>query len=392
MPIFSGADEIEIRRSLAVVEAQEIADELVSQPERELSTPPLMALETLRERGLLTAALPAELGGLGLGTERGGHLPLLRILASIGGADLALGRIFEGHVNALILIATYGSAEQLRYAAQDAFSGMLFGVWNTGEPAPMRVVELDSRMTLEGCKTFATGAAFVQRPIVTAERKGWQMVLPRMERPEVATKVRLDRGSWQPLGMESSESLAIDFTGARISGEDLIGKPGDFYREPLFHGGAIRFAAVQAGAMLRLAEMFGDWVTNRGRQGDPYQLARMGEIELLAQGAALWIVRAAELAETSMWVDAGEDDARRMVRYANMTRLAIARGATALMAQIVPGIGAHGLLRPARFERVLRDLTMYLRQPNPDGTLAEVGRSSLLSGRLDYWGSGADVA
>ena len=392
MPAFLDSRDIEIRRGLAVAEAQEIADSLVAEPEREMSTPPLVALDTLRERGLLTAALPAEYGGLGLGTERGGHLPLLRILTSVGGADLALGRIYEGHVNALILIAAHGSPEQMRCAAEDAHDGMLFGVWNTGDPEPMRVAEREGRLTLEGIKTFATGAAFVQRPIVTAERNGWQMTLPRMDCPQVAAKVRLDRSSWQPLGMESSESLSIDFSGARITAADLIGRPGDFYREPLFHGGAIRFAAVQAGAMLRLAEMFGDWVTSRGRQSDPYQLARMGEIDLLAQGAVLWIERAAEVAESAMWVDAAEGAVRQMVRCANMTRLAIAREATALMAHIVPGVGAHGLLRPARFERVLRDLTMYLRQPNPDGTLAEVGRSSLLSGRTNYWAGSADEA
>ena len=43
----------------------------------------------------------------------------------------------------------------------------------------------------------------------------------------------------------------------------------------------------------------------------------------------------------------------------------------------MPGWGAHGLLQPHRFERVVRDLTMYLRQPAPDQTLAAVGRASI---------------
>ena len=392
MPTHLNQPEIDVRRSLAVLEAQEIADALLSEPEREVSTPPMLALDTLRERGLLAAALPWDAGGLGLGSERGGHLPLLRILASLGGADLALGRIYEGHVNALLLIETYGTLPQKRRAADDAHAGLLFGVWNTGEPAPMRIVDQHGRLTLQGSKTFATGAAFVQRPILTAEHHGWQMVQPRMECPEIASEIRMDRDSWRPLGMESSESLAIDFTGAQISMDDLIGEPGDFYREPYFHGGSIRFAAVQAGAVLRLAEMFADWVTGRGRQADPYQLARMGEIDLLAQQAVLWIERAAAVAEACLWADADEAAVQQMVRCGNMTRLAIARAATAVMAQIVPGVGAHGLMRPARFERVLRDLTMYLRQPNPDGTLAEVGRSSLLSGRLNYWEPAIDPA
>ena len=37
-------------------------------------------------------------------------------------------------------------------------------------------------------------------------------------------------------------------------------------------------------------------------------------------------------------------------------------------------VGARGLLEPLPFERLHRDLTHYLRQPAPDGALADVGR------------------
>ena len=47
------------------------------------------------------------------------------------------------------------------------------------------------------------------------------------------------------------------------------------------------------------------------------------------------------------------------------------------MPRVIAGVGAHGLLRPSRFERILRDLTMYLRQPVPDYCLAAVGRNAL---------------
>lgn len=347
----------------------------------------LAAIARLHSVGLMTAPLPLALGGLGLGTEPGGHLALLRCLTALGSADLPLGRVVEGHLNALILIHAYGSAEQLQRAAHDAERGLLFGVWNTGDATPMRVHESAEGLHLEGSKTFATGAGFVDRPLLTAERQGWQMVLPRMEASSVQSAIQLHREAWQPYGMESSESLTIDFTGAQITLDDLIGQPADFYQDPLFRGGAVRFAAVQAGAVLRLLRSFTDWVTLRGRQSDPYQLARLGELELLAQGAVLWIERAAVLAETALWATTRDPQSiRQMVRCGNMTRLAVERAATAAIGFIVPGVGAHGLLRPARFERTLRDLTMYLRQPNPDGALADVGRSALLDELPHYWG------
>ena len=369
-----------VRRKNIVRTVEQLADQIAAR-DVDRKDAPLGELRELGKVGLLTATLPLELGGLGLGTEPGGHLPLLRILAAIGGADLALGRLFEGHVNALILIANFGTAAQLRSAADDAYAGMIFGVWNTGDGAPMQIEGTPGEQRLHGCKGFATGAAFVQRPIVTAERggtdRGWQMTLPRMETPGVATTKRIDRSSWEPLGMERSESYTIRFGGSRITAGDLIGAPGDFYRDPLFRGGAIRFAAVQAGALVRLTVMFSDWLHARGRTEAPYQVARVGEIALAAQEAALWVERAAAIAEDCLWVDVDEAAAQRMVDCANMTRVAIERLATATMPRIIAGVGAHGLLRPARFERILRDLTMYLRQPNPDGALADIGRSAL---------------
>ena len=369
---------LRVRRKEIVRVAESLAPEIAAF-RRESDEAPLAELRMLAAAGLLSAPLPAELGGLGLGTSPGGHLSLLRALAAIGGGDLALGRLFEGHANALILIASYGTAKQRIRAAEDAHKGLLFGVWNTGSAVPMRMEGSPGRLHLHGCKEFATGAGFVQRPIVTAQREGggWQMTLPRMETPGVATATRIDRGSWRPMGMERSESYTIDLSDAPLDPEDLIGAPGDFYRDPLFRGGAIRFAAVQAGALLRLATLFSTWLHSQGRDEAPYQVARMGEVTLAAQESVLWIERAAAGAEDWLWPGADGKATRRMVDTANVTRVAIERLATATMPRIIAGVGAHGLLRPAGFEYLLRDLTMYLRQPNPDGALADIGRSAL---------------
>ena len=177
--------------------------------------------------------------------------------------------------------------------------------------------------------------------------------------------------------MEASESFGVDFTGAAVTREDLIGAPGDFYRDPLFRGGAIRFAAVQAGAILRLHRLFAEWLERGGRGSDPYQVARLGEIAVGAQEAVLWVERAAAVAEQGLLPLADKLASERMLECANMMRIAIERIATAVMPRVISGVGAHGLLQPHPFERILRDLTMYLRQPAPDQTLAEVGRASL---------------
>ena len=368
------------------------ADRVAARPNAGDVSAPLEDLKEMQELGLFTAPLPTTCGGLGLGTEPASYLPFLRVLAAIGGGDLVLGRLYEGHCNALILIAAYGTPAQLSAAAEDAHNGMLFGVWNTGGREVLRLSAQDGAYRFQGGKQFASGAAFVKRPIVTAEldQAGWQMTLPRMESASVARAVAVDRSFWRPLGMEGSESFALDFSGATIPPDSLIGKPGDFYRNPLFLGGAVRFAAVHAGAILRLHRMFAEWLERGQRGNDPYQIARLGEVTLGAQEAVLWIERAAAVAEECMSTTADKLVRERMVECAHMTRTAIERIGTAMMPRIVAGVGAHGLLQPSRFERILRDLTMYLRQPAPDQTLADIGRAALRKAnlRVDSAGNG----
>ena len=381
-----------------LVSTASLADEIAARPNTGDNSLPRHDLGRLASLGLLRAPIPIAYGGLGLGSAPENHLALLRLLTIIGGADLVLGRLFEGHVNAIILISTFGTSSQIAQAARDCDEGRWFGVWNTGRPEALRLepgpMNGHSTFVYQGGKTFASGAAFIQRPIVTAQASGgWQMTLPRMESPNISRAVSIDRSFWHPMGMGASESFAVNFTGATVSDEDLIGSPGDFYRDPLFYGGAIRFAAVQAGALLRLHRLFAEWLASStgpsSRSQDPYQVARLGEIAIGAQEAVLWVERAGAVAAECFSLDASKLQIERMHETADMTRLAIERIANAMLPRIISGVGAHGLLQPSPFERIIRDLTMYLRQPIPDHTLAAVGRASIRKSNLRAQGAGS---
>jgi alkylation response protein AidB-like acyl-CoA dehydrogenase len=76
---------------------------------------------------------------------------LLRILAAVGRGDLSAARIFEGHVNALLLIRLFGSEAQRKYYASLASGGDLFGIWNTDVSG--EAVRLEGRM-LHGKKNL----------------------------------------------------------------------------------------------------------------------------------------------------------------------------------------------------------------------------------------------
>ncbi|GAC1590223.1 MAG: acyl-CoA dehydrogenase family protein [Hymenobacter sp.] len=333
---------------------------------------PTQEFKWLRTAGLLVAALPVAGGGAGLHTAAA-TLPLLRVLQHIGRGNLAVGRVYEGHVNALLLIQALGSAAQVARYAADARAGRLFGVWNTEDPAHgVRLEALpNGRYRLHGAKTFASGAGHLARPLITGalpEGAGWQLfVLPADRQPPA-----LDRTFWQPLGMRATASFRADLTGLEIGADDLIGPPNAYYRQPGFSGGAIRFAAVQLGGAEAVFEETRAFLRSQGRTDDPYQRQRLGEMAIGLESGRQWLRGAAEHA--ARFGAATPDGADATVAYANMVRTAIEKICLDGLRLAERSVGARGLLQPLPFERLHRDLTHYLRQPAPDGALADVGR------------------
>ncbi len=296
-------------------------------------------------------------------------------LRAAGAADLAWGRLYEGHVNALQLIARLGTARQRQQAEDDVMRGCLFGVWNTQAADGVHVADVDATgVTIAGRKTFASGAGRVARAIVTI---GWpdgstQLSIIPLDR--VATTI--DRSFWHPYGMEDSDSFAIDFRGVHLSCEDLLGGPNDYERSPWFTAGASRFVAVQTGGIEQLTGDFGAFLRRREAHEDPIQLTRFGECVIAARTARMWTDACAE---SWMHYDAAPGDLTEsaLLITVDAARTAVERAALDVAERVERGVGARGLLETEPFARRLRDLRMYLRQPAIDDTLLRVARSSL---------------
>jgi len=344
---------------------------------------PVEALRQVAESGLLAAPLAVAHGGAGMGTDLGRTAPLLLLLKGLGRGNLAIGRIYEGHVNALMLIEQFGTREQAAmYAAAARDERRLFGVWNTEAQDGVHVVPAGlGRFRLEGSKTFASGAGLVDRPLVTGALPDgrWQMCVVPME----CVRVAIDPSWWRPIGMHASASYRVDFGGVELGPDDLLGAPGDYYQDPWFRGGAIRFAAVQLGGAEALLDAACTELRAAGRDADPYQRARIGEAAIAVEGGALWLRAAAEVADRYLAEPgphpSAPDAAESVVAYANMTRLAVERACLEVMQLVERSVGARGLLRPHPIERIVRDLTLYLRQPAPDAALADIGRYAFAS-------------
>lgn len=345
---------------------------------------PVKEFELMAQVGLLTTPLPHERGGLGLGTQAGGTLALLKLLKQIGRGSLPVGRVYEGHVNALQLIETFGTkAQKESYAADVHDHHFIFAVWNTEASDGVRLVPLaGGRYRLEGAKTFASGADWVKRPLITGTLPdgGRQMCIVPMERVEVG----VDPSWWQPLGMHASVSYKLDFSGVELTADDLLGAPNDYTRQPWLSGGAIRFTAVQLGGAEALLDATVEYLKAMSRIDDPYQKARVAQMSIAVESGNLWLRGSAALLEeaASVFYTSSQNvsatslpqEAGTVLAYVNMTRSAIERICLDVLEDTERAVGARGLLQPQPFERLVRDLRLYLRQPAPDAALAEVGR------------------
>lgn len=335
-------------------------------------------IDLLIQAGLLSIVLPGE----ELDFTNKNMAELLQLLKAVGRTDLSLGRIYEGHINALYLIHLFASPQQKEEWFSDAADGCLFGVWNSGRPEAVEILPeaQDGTFGLRGSKTFASGAGIVKRALVTGimnndGRKGWQMCIVNMNE---LTDSAIDYNSWQPLGMQDSLSYTINFCGYEGNMFHLLGKSDDYYRQPHFGGGAIRFCAVQLGGAEALFNETMTYLKNLQRTNDPYQIARLADMTTALTSGDLWLNGAAR--NWDNWCfDKNQNN--RLLAFINLMRAAIENICLRVIELSSKCIGARGLQQHYRMEKIVRDLQFYLRQPAPDASLMDAAKYVIHSGK-----------
>ena len=276
---------------------------------------------------------------------------LMRRMALAGRADLAFGRLFEGHVNAIQQVRAHGNAVARVALNQALAAGAILGVWNSDLPGNgLRVVD----GAFAGAKNFASGAGIVTHALVTTDANdpgATRMYLCDLRDGGAP----IDRDWWRPIGMARSETHIVDLTGR--AAPDPVGEPGAYQRQPAFSAGALRFVAVQAGGVHALFDIVRDHLVASGRAGHPIQRHRLARLFGLADAGYALIDATA----------AGWGDPQRIVPLVAAARGGIEAIATEALALAQAAVGVQGLLHPHALARFVTDLSVYLRQPNPDG-------------------------
>jgi alkylation response protein AidB-like acyl-CoA dehydrogenase len=348
---------------------------------------PAEDFDDLFTAGLNAPAVPREFGGLGIGPLRGDALALWLMTKELAKADLSLGRCWEGHANSLVLIDAMATAEQkARWFEGVVERGEIWVGWS-GEPQAPKpgerrrfgtsIERADGGWVLSGTKVFATSATGAKWAILLVNTSGpgaarhaadpdtLLMIACDLSHPSVV----VDESWWDPIGMRATVSHLIRFNDTFLPDSDVIGAPGGYLREGWQTAFIPHYAASFLGAAEAVYEYAVEYVTRQGKVTDPYVQQRVGSMAVNVESAHLWLRHVARL-----WDTGHRDDARLT---GSRARHVVEHLALETVDHCIRACGARSLVRPSPVERVLRDLTFYVRHDNDDHVLATIGRALL---------------
>jgi alkylation response protein AidB-like acyl-CoA dehydrogenase len=356
-----------------VAAATSIAEPLAQLGARYDAAPvyPADSIALIVRAGLHRTFAPVASGGQPFDDEAQRHLAMLDVLRIIGRADLSVGRLYEGHVNAMLLFGWYGSPVQLQTLERSLVAGGVYGVWATEPPPGVAIAATATGEVLEGSKSFATGAGGNAHALITARRAigEAQLVIVRADDPE-----RTDLSHWRVRGMRATGSGSYALDGIEVSPDDCLGEAGVYHRDPWFTAGAWRFTAVQLGGIEGLLTEIRKAMRPAARE-DAVQRARFADAVAATRTAYLWVRECA--------LRAASDDADGPA-FAQMTRGIVERAGLDVMEAAARITGTYSALDGTRIDKISRDLSLYLRQAGPDYARDQAAQAWL---ERDPWGS-----
>ena len=318
--------------------------------------------ETVDDDAAFPAADIADLAGSGLLDACTDLLDAtaLPVLSAIGSASLTVGRLFEGHLNAVKLVARYGDGDAAAVLAGEVAAGRISGVWNAERGDGLRAVRIRGGYRLSGGKVYCSGAGSIRRPVVTARADGdVLMLLPDLADPAI----NIDLTVWRASGMRGTATGSVDFDGVEVSDAAVMGGPGDYYLSPRFSGGAWRVIAVQLGGLDRIMALHAERLRD-----DPVARARFAGAAGAHESARLLVAEAARRAERP------NAEAEAIDAYVDLARGAFETAALAIIEATRRNVGLSTFIAPEPLDRCLRDLETYLRQPFLDASRDHAAR------------------
>lgn len=293
----------------------------------------------------------------------GATLQRFTALAEVCARDLSLGRLLEGHADALAVLAECGKAPP---------SSAVMGVWAAhGRGAhltatPKARTGRSRGWLLQGRKPWASGAGTVTHALVTAAAPDGDRLF---EVPVAGEGVSIVPGTWPAVGMAMSDSADVEFD-LVVEPDREVGPPGWYVNRPGFWFGSVGVAACWLGGALGLVRALRDDMTHRC--ADPHQLAHLGA------ASACVASMARDIAWAAGRIDAAPVDPGREIRpVALEVRHLVEDGCLAVLTHVGHAGGADPLCHDPAQSRRLADLAVYIRQHHAGRDDEQLGRCFL---------------
>jgi hypothetical protein len=272
-----------------------------------------------------------------------------RALAAVAAIDLSLAKVYEGHTDALAILAELTGLK----------AAGLWAVWAAETPHARVTFCGDTHGgTLSGRKLWCSGAAVVDHAVISAWTEGGEPILAQVSVRQPG--VLVETGGWEAVGMSASESVSVVCEGARA---EAVGVADDYVARPGFWQGGAGIAAVWYGGTVAIARA----LAHSARVAhDPHAAAHLGAVDVALRAAK------ALLMETAAWIDAHPttDASAPALRV----RACVEAAANEVLLRTGRALGSGPLCGDASHAQRCADLPVFLRQSHAEHDLAALGR------------------
>ena len=293
----------------------------------------------------------------------------LSLVRRVAAADGSVGRIFDGHLNAVERLAVQAPAELRDAELREVCEGrLLAGVWGgnpgAGDGPPAEISAPGGVEVIRGVKAFCSGAGGLDRAAVLVRD-------PKAEEPVLVWVdlghhgVEVDRAWYRAAGLVASESHRVVFHDVPVIAR--LGAPGAIAAQPWFARDALRTTASWAG------------MADTAVRGALAELARRvprTDLEALAVGQILTAQRTIDawMSTAAAAIDGADPELPAIAIHA---RAAVAGACRGLLEEAARACGSTPFVRGTALDRARRDLELFLLQHRLDPLLVRVGAAAL---------------
>ena len=278
------------------------------------------------------------------------------VLSLWASRDLSVGRLAEGHVDALAILAEAGVGPMNEAAT--------YGVWAArSREGGTSAKPVSGGWELTGRKEFCSGSGLIDRALVTADTdEGYRLFDVAVD--EHVTSA--DGDSWPAVGMADSASETLELAGPVIPESCVVGGPDFYTKRPGFWFGAAGVAACWYGGAFGLVS---NLINSLAAAPSEHVLADVGNA--VAQITSMHDV----LKSTADAIDRDPQDVKERAHYrALVVRQVVHDAATEVLVRVGAAGGARPLCHDLDQSRRAADLFVYLSQHHGGSDATELGR------------------